>query len=478
MPTSKPLSMQRRRVLRGIGGVTLGLPLLDAFIPRWARANPASVRSPYVAIVVHANGVVQAGTAIGGSTDPEWFWPSAAGPLTVASLTADSGQPDPSDGGQPGSGGREVGELAAYGPQLLVVRGVNHAHAASGCQHAGGDAQILTGNSITGSGPQTLSAGVSMDTVIAQKMNVGGNVDPLALHAGRYAPGGMGFNVPGYVSYVGPSQPRSPQPSPYQAYLQMIGNGSSANVDAGTQVQIASRRKSVNDLVRAEMQALLARTDLSASDVTRLDQHFSAIRDIEVAVTGTLDPTVVASMEAVDPAPYDMNNHLEIIQLHMDIMVFALSSDYTRAITLKVGDREDDHEFTQDGGTTFHLISHRGVTGALQKHDRIVRNHLQLFRGLLDSLQAVTTPSGTLLDLGLPIWTNQIANGAHSYTRIPWVIANSGNSYLKTGQFIDLPGTGATTNQMLNSILTAAGVPTTTFGDPTLTPGVISQIVA
>ena len=307
MPTSRPPTMRRRQFLRGIGGVTLGLPLLDAFVPRWAQAAPASVRSPFVAFVVHANGVVQAGSAIGGSTDPEWFWPSAAGPLTVASLTADSGAADPQDGGQPASGGREIGELAAYGPQLLAVRGVSHAFAASGCQHAGGDAQILTGAKLVGSGPTTLSNGQSIDTLIANKMNAGGNLDPLALHAGRYSPGGMGFNVPGYISYIGPSQPRSPQPSPYQAYLQMIGNGSSANVDAGVATQIASRRKSVNDLVRAEMQALLARPDLSSSDVTRLQQHFAAIRDIEVAVTSaTLDPTTVAAMQAVDPAPYDM----------------------------------------------------------------------------------------------------------------------------------------------------------------------------
>jgi hypothetical protein len=444
--------------------------MLDAFVPRWAQADPAAVRSPYVAIVVHANGVVQAGTAIGGGTDPEWFWPSAVGPLTVASLTADSGQP---------AAGREIGELAAYGPQLLVVRGVSHAHPALGCQHAGGDAQLLTGNTITGSGPKTLATGQSIDTLIAQKMNVGGNVDPLCLHAGRYSPGGTGFDVPGYVSYIGPSQPRSPQPSPYQAYLQIVGNGSSANISAAAQQQIASRRKSVNDLVRAEMQALLARTDLSSADVQRLNQHFAAIRDIEVQVTSMqLDPTVVAQMQAVDPAPYDMTNHLAIIQLHMDLMVFALSSDYTRAITLKVGDREDDHEFTQDDGTTFHLISHRGVADAVQKHDRIVRTHLDMFKTFLDGLAAVSTPTGTLLDLGLPIWTNQIANGAHSYTSIPWVIANSGTSYLKTGQFVDLGTPGATTNQMLNTLLTAAGVPTTNFGDPSLTPGVIAQLVA
>ncbi len=31
---------------------------------------------------------------------------------------------------------------------------------------------------------------------------------------------------------------------------------------------------------------------------------------------------------------------------------------------------------------------------------------------------------------------------------------------------------------MLNTLLTAAGVPTTNFGDPSLTPGVIAQLVA
>jgi Protein of unknown function (DUF1552) len=469
MTTSKPLAIRRRHFLQGIGGVTLGLPLLDAFVPRSAQAATNSARSPYVAIMVNANGVVQAGSAVGGSTDPEWFWPSAAGALTVAGLTADSGMP---------AAGREIGELAAYAQQLLVVRGVNHPFGAIGCAHAGGDAQLLTGAKMTGSGPKTLAGGPSIDTVVAKQKNIGGNIDPMALHAGRYSPGGTGFDVPGYISYIGPSEPRAPQPSPYAAYMQMIGNGSSANVTAAAQQQIASRRKSVNDFVRAEMTALLARPDLSSADVQRLNQHFAAIRDIEVQVTGTLAATEVASMKAVDAAPYDMANHLAIIKMHFDLMVFALSSDYTRAITLKIGDREDDHEFTEDDGTTFHLITHRGVANAVQKHDRIVRTHFQLFKGFLDSLKAVSTPSGTLLDLGLPIWTDQIANGNHSYTRVPWVIVNSGTSYLKSGQFVDLPGSGATTNQMLNTILSAAGVPTTNFGDASLNPGVISQLVA
>jgi hypothetical protein len=60
-----PLNMNRRMVLRSAGGLMLGLPLLDAFMPRKAAAQDA-VRSPFVLIVVSDNGVVQAGVDLGG----------------------------------------------------------------------------------------------------------------------------------------------------------------------------------------------------------------------------------------------------------------------------------------------------------------------------------------------------------------------------------------------------------------------------
>lgn len=58
--------------------------------------------------------------------------------------------------------------------------------------------------------------------------------------------------------------------------------------------------------------------------------------------------------------------------------------------------------------------------------------------------------------------------------------AVSHRSYLKGGQFVDVK---ATTNQMLNTILTAAGVrksgaaPVDDFGDASLSKGVISAII-
>ena len=70
--------MNRRLVLRGAGGLMLGLPLLETFMPRQASAQTA-MRSPFVIIVVGDNGVVQAGVTLGGSGEPEKFWPTATG---------------------------------------------------------------------------------------------------------------------------------------------------------------------------------------------------------------------------------------------------------------------------------------------------------------------------------------------------------------------------------------------------------------
>ena len=53
--------------------------------------------------------------------------------------------------------------------------------------------------------------------------------------------------------------------------------------------ELLRSRKSVNDLVRAELNALMARPELSAADRARLEQHFQAIRDAEVTMGDMAD---------------------------------------------------------------------------------------------------------------------------------------------------------------------------------------------
>jgi len=470
----------------------LGLPLLETFLPRNAAAQTAA-RSPFVLLVVGDNGVVQAGVNLSVSSEPERFWPTATGTLTKASMTADKAT-------------RSTGELADYAEKLLIVRVINLPYSSNGCSHSAADAQILTSAKITTGSTNCKAMGISVDTAIAKAKNPAGR-DPLVLHAGMFAPGGTGFDIPGYVSYVTPQQPRVYIDSPYKAYQQIIGaigNGSTAT-SAETQalVQRGARSKSINDILRPQISALLARTDLSTGDRARLDQHLTAIRDIEVQMTTTMltiPATDIATMKSMDAKPYDQSTRDTAVKLFMDLMAFSAAADYSRVAILKIGDRIDDHQYTWNGQTAkFHDVSHRQVPNAVDFHHYIDRMMLNYYKHLLDSLATYDTPTGPLSDQGVAIYCNQVATGAHSFSNIPWIQSGSANGYFKKGQYVIVgngqqpggsqdgkggDGSVSGVNKMLNTLLTAAGVtksggaPTDDFGEASLPKGLFSELKA
>ncbi len=484
--------INRRMILRSAGGLMLGLPLLETFMPRTVKAQAAE-RSPFVLLVVGDNGVVQGGVTLGGQGEPEMFWPTEQGVLTKEGLLADKAS-------------RAMGELSDYADKLLVVRGVNLPYSSTGCSHSAADAQILTAAKITSGGTNAVATGISVDTAIANAKNLPGR-DPLVMHAGMFSPGGTGFDIPGYVSYVSPNQPRVYIDSPYKAYQAIIGavgdgtTGSAAEAEA--EALRADRSKSINDILRPQIQQLLGRTDLSSGDRKRLDQHLTAIRDIEVKMTSTtleISQASVDAMREIDPRPYDQSIREQAVRLFMDLMAFSAAADYSRVAVLKIGDRIDDHTYTIDGRSfKFHDASHRAVANGLELHhavDRIMMNH---YKYLLDVMTSYETPLGPLHDQGVTIWTNQCATGAHSFSNIPWILSGTANGFFKTGQYVTVgngqmpggsqdgvggDGSVSGVNKMLNTLLTAAGVtkedgsPTDDFGEPSLPKGIFTELMA
>jgi hypothetical protein len=470
----------------------LGLPLLETFMPRDATAA-AAMLSPFTLIVVGDNGVVQSGVTLGGAAEPERFWPTAGGALTRDSMLADKPT-------------RSIGELSDYADRLLVVKGVNLPYNSTGCSHSAADAQILTSAKITAGSTNAVATGISVDTAIAKAKNEPGR-DPLVLHAGMFSPGGTGFDIPGYVSYVAPNQPRVYIDSPYKAYqaiIGVIGDGGGGTTDEEqAQILRANRSKSINDILRPQISALLARTDLSQSDRLRLDQHLAAIRDIEIGMqptTHTIPEADVAAMQQIDPRPYDQANREQAVRLFMQLMAFSVAANYTRVAVLKIGDRIDDHVYTINGQSfKFHDASHRTVSNALDlchAVDRIMMGH---YKYLLDQVSQYTTATGPLFDQGVTIWTNQCATGAHSFSNVPWILAGTSNGYFKKGQYItvgtgQMPGGGqdgkggdasvSGVNKMLNTLLQAAGVTQSNgalvdnFGDASLPKGIFSEMLA
>jgi hypothetical protein len=299
--------------------------------------------------------------------------------------------------------------------------------------------------------------------------------------------------LPVVLSYRGAKMLRGADNDPFVVYQRMTGlNG----MDDKTVQQIATRRKSVNDLIRAQLQTFLGRTDLSGDDRKRLDLHFSSIRDTELKMGCMLPDMRQKELDGINPV--DGKNYVAVTQMHMDLVALSFACDYSRVATIQMGQGNDATQFAIPGfrnGETlprYHQISHRifsdGATGdpiegAQEMHHEIDKLHARLFKYLLDKLAGYSTPEGTLLDAGVAAWTNDLGHGvSHNYQNIPWVLAGSCGGYLKQGQFIDAGN--VTHNKLFNTLLNAVGVkkadgsPVDDFGDPSLAKGSIDSLKA
>ena len=129
------MKISRRFVLRGLGGATVALPLLESLAPRGAKAG-GQATPPYAIFLRQANGVAAAqNTDVG--AEPERFWPQSVGALTAANLE-----------------GRALEELSDFADRMLVVGNVNKEYYDYGDGHANGVFQALTarGPNVNGAG--------------------------------------------------------------------------------------------------------------------------------------------------------------------------------------------------------------------------------------------------------------------------------------------------------------------------------------
>jgi hypothetical protein len=414
-------------------------------------------------------------------SDPEKFWPTAEGALTTASMQAFAAD-------------RATGILADFASKLLIVRGVNYPYGSTGCGHAQGLVQCLTSSKPNGTDNKSTASGISIDTLIANELNPQG-VEPLTLYAGM-----KGGYINEKLSFSAAGQVRAAEGNPYNVYQRLVGLAMPGGGTGGMADQLVLQRKSVNDLVRAEMQWLLGRTDLSAADRQRLDQHFQNIRDMENTMTGmglqcSADGLNVQALQAMNSgsAFRQDGQQEEVAKLHMELAGFAFSCNATRVATLQIGDGTDSTRYTLNGQKVerFHWISHRiqsdGSTGAaipqaVEWHTAIDRIRMETFKHLLTKWSTYSTAGGPLLDRSFAMWTSHVATGpAHSFNNLPIIIAGSAGGYLKQGAYVNAGN--VTNNKLYNTLASAVGARkaaggVTDFGGSGLSGGIIASLKA
>ena len=282
----------RRAFLTGAGGVAVGLPFLESLPDRsaWAANSPPV----FTFFIVAQNGQVNKGAS--GQT----FFPANTGPLVAADLLA---------------GGANVATsvLSTHAANLLFLKGINYPNPGpQSCGHAEANVQTLTGLKPGANGNTAYASGPSADTLIGTALGA----DPLALYSGT-----KGF-IAERISFkaAGAGQVRSADVNPYTLYNKVVGLAAAAPAPTtpampgtGTTMppvnpvaqELANRSKSVNDLIRAELNDLKSNSVLSAADKQRLDQHFQAIRDIENTMSNMGGPARAGVTCGKDGLPTD-----------------------------------------------------------------------------------------------------------------------------------------------------------------------------
>ena len=461
-----PLDVNRRRFLRGAGGIALALPALETWHPRKAYA----ANKIFTAFMCEQNGAI-----------PEQFYPKALGPLTAESMT-----------------GTAVEDLKDHAADLCVIKGINWTHGNGvGCGHSSGCNTSLTASRAVGRSNRSLPTRESADYRIGQELKC----EPLNLYSGRkssylgdafaYGPGGkvrpadnnpwnvyQRFTSGGMMPMPAPTTPTTPTPMP---------GADKAGI----------RSKSVNDVLRAQIQDLLKRTDLSTEDKRRLNLHLQSVRDLEVqmnkpvtAVGGGAE--LVGQLMKLKDSP-DANDLMEdATKAQLSLIALAFNTGLTQVATLQVGGGNDHTRYMVDGtlAPPFHFVSHRvlsdggsgtSIPNAVALHHGIDKIHARMFKHFVEQLKAYRTVDGRpLLDDCAVVWMNSLSNGPpHGVNNVPHVIAGTAGGYLKKGVFVD--AAGQKNNKFLNTMITAAkgGVdPVLDFGDAGVGTGLLAEMIA
>ena len=472
MSRASPHPLSRRRFLRGLGGVTLGLPFLEGLAPRTARGADAAVLRRF-GVFFACNGVDMS----------RWFPKGPYGALTEAHFAGTANE-----------------ALAPFREQLLFPRGIHMTPRGWGRDPGGGDDHCRgMAHKLTAcpTDENDLAQGPSLDYVLANAINPG--VDgarrpPLNLWVGKPDH----YKTLDYISYSAARQPVAGMNDPWQAYQALTGLDGDAAGSEEARARILERRESVLDLVHERMLLLRGRR-LSRDDQHKLDLHFTSIREVErrASASGRVcsDPELEARARRYSGQAELVTANAEypvIADIQIDIFALAFACDMTRVATLHFDRGSGGPTFQWDGMRhqyNHHKLSHgkvrddcfgastaKGCANVAGYQDMLFdidRWHQRRFARLLERLAAYGEADGrSVLDNSAILYTNELSDGRlHSFMDLPYIIAGSAGGRFRQNLYYPLGPEGQTDqsaphNRLLNTLQHALGVESDWFGLP------------
>jgi len=449
----KSFKLSRRTLLRGAGGVAIGLPFLE-IMGSQGRAQAAISLAPKRYINFFSpNGTIY----------PAWVPKAGASPTDFTLSTI-------------------LQPLAANQKNIVVIDGLSNMAASKGPgdDHMKGMGSMLTGIELMpgtnqgGAGaPAGLAGGISVDQVIAG--TIGKSTKLKSLELGVES--GSAGTVWGYTSYTGAGQPLPPDNNPASVFKRAFADLGTTLSNQGQ--SLSAERKSILDAVIANYTQLNPK--LGAADRAKLDAHLSMVRDLETRVTlAGATGGAACKMPATPTGDYQKNASFPAVaKLQMDLLVMAMACDVTRVGSLQFEMSVGQTQFTWVDPSInrgHHDMSHDDDSNAdtMAKLTKINVWYAQQFNYLLDALAAVPEPTaggmGSMLDNTVVVWCNELSKGnIHSHSPQPFVLAGGAGGALQPGRYMQynkIPH-----NNLCVSLINMMGGTATTFGNPAYCTG-------
>ncbi|QSQ22035.1 DUF1552 domain-containing protein [Pyxidicoccus parkwayensis] len=435
---SKKLQLSRRTFLRG-AGTLMALPVLESMLPRAAgAAMPSTPRR--LAVFYTPNGIhmpkwTPTGTGTNWELTPtlQPLAPVKNDVLVLSGLANDPGRPD----------------------------GDGH--------HAAATAAFLSCTKAFKTEGTDFRAGISMDQVIANHLASAKATRLASLELGNDAGKGIGNCDSGYacpyannIAWAGPTTPVAKETRPKAVFDRLF-----AGYDPGaTQASVEKRKaygKSIIDFVRDDATAL--KTQLGASDLRKLDEYFTGVRDLEKQVEA-----IEAEGPSCNPgvAPGNDEDPRVKTKAMMDLIVLAFQCDLTRVATFMLANARSLKVYGFLGLTGGHhtYSHHQMLQSNYDALATIDRWEVEQYAYLLQRLKGTKDVDGkTLLDNSMVYFSSEIADGnSHEHKNLPVLIGGSGGGALTPGRHVRY--NAAPLANLYISLMQAMGVPgISSFGD-------------
>ncbi len=350
----------------------------------------------------------------------------------------------PGDAGALGELPSTLSPLSEYREEFSVLTGLTadkaRANGDGGGDHARALSAFLTGVQPRKPDGTDIRAGISVDQVAASRM--ADKTRLASLEIGTEAGSMAGNCDSGYscvysstMSWRSATQPMPKEVNPKLVFERLFGSGSSKE-----RARRDAQRKSILDLVKQDFGELNGR--LGKSDQRKLDEYFSAVRDLELRIERSAhmpEPTIPEGIARPEAVPAIYEDHLRLMG---DLMVLAFQTDSTRVCTYVLANEGSNKPYPFIGVKEgHHDLSHHGNNAEKKSKIALINLfHIKQLAYLIGRMKAITEGDGTLLDHTMLVYGSGNSDGnAHNHDDLPILIAGRGCGTLKSGRHIVYP---------------------------------------